>query len=140
MKNNPLFKKQLDAAAKSVKDHLVKDFKLGQVPVRVDLGNEGGVSIKSAVLKVEKLFPLKGKANLVFDLHFRHVAQKEKRLPVGIKIPAIIPYDRHEELVVEYDINEKKARARVAKGPFQLQDLPKVEYEVWVTIDLSAMK
>jgi hypothetical protein len=79
---------------------------------------------------------LKGKANIVFDLHFRHVVQKEKNV-LGVKVPAIIAYDRHEDLVVEYDINAKTAKARVLKGPFHLPPLPEKDYEVWVNIDLD---
>ena len=135
MKGKPLFQKQLDNATEAVKQHLVKETEVAGVPVRIDLGNEGGVAIKSAVLNVEKKFPLTGKANLVFDLHFRHVVQKEKEV-LGVKVPAIVAYDRHEDLVVEYDINQKTARARVLKGPFKLLPLPEQDYELWINIDL----
>jgi hypothetical protein len=81
------------------------------------------------------MFPLKGKANLVFDLHFRHVVMKETTL-LGKKIPAVIAYDRHEDLVVEYDITGETAKARVLKGPFKLSPLPEQDYEVWINIDL----
>jgi hypothetical protein len=139
MKDNPFFKKQLDAAVDSVKKHLVKEAEVAGITVRIDLGNEGNVSVKSAKLNVEKAFPLKGRADLVFDLHFRHVTMKET-VVAGVKIPAIVAYDRHEDLMVEYDINDKKARARVLKGPFKLPPLPEVEYEVWITLDLRDMK
>jgi hypothetical protein len=143
MKANPLFKKQLDTAADSIKKNLVKETNVAGVPVRINLGNEGGVSVKSAVLEVEKKFPLAGKAKLVFDLHFRQVVTKEREETVlgrKVKIPAVIAYDRHEELVVEYDIREKKAKAHVLKGPFSLPPLPKQDYEVWVEIDLREKK
>ncbi len=139
MKGKPVFQKQLDNATEAVKKNLVKETDIVGIPVRLDLGNEGGVSIKSAVLNVEKKYPLTGKANLVFDLHFRHVVQKEKEI-LGVKIPAIVAYDRHEDLVVEYDINQKTARARVLKGPFKLSPLPEQDYEVWINIDLSDKK
>jgi hypothetical protein len=139
MKENPIFRKQLDNATEAVKTHLVKETKVAGIPVRIDLGNEGGVSIKTAVLNVEKKFPLTGKANLDFDLHFRHVVQKDKEI-LGIKIPEIVAYDRHEKLVVEYDIKQKTARARVLKGPFKLSQLPQQDYEVWINIDLRDKK
>jgi hypothetical protein len=139
MRGNPFFKKQLDNAAEAVKKHLVKETSVAGVPVRLDLGNEGGVSVKSAVLNIDKKYPLKGKANLTFDLHFRHVVTKGK-VVLGQKIPDVVAYDRHEDLVVEYDINEKTARARVLKGPFKLEPLPEQDYEVWITIDLRDMK
>jgi hypothetical protein len=139
MKGKPLFQKQLDNATEAVKKNLVKETEVAGIPVRIDLGNEGGVSIKSAVLNVEKKLPLSGKANLTFDLHFRHVIQKEKEV-LGVKIPAIIAYDRHEDLVVEYDINQKTAKARVIKGPFKLPPLPEQDYEVWINIDLPDQK
>lgn len=135
MKGNQLFQKQLDKATESVKSHLFKETKFVGVPVRIDFGNEGGISIKSAILEVEKKYPLTGKANLVFDLHFRHVVQKETKI-LGVKIPAVILYDRHEDLVVEYDITQKTAKARVLKGPFKLSPFPEQDYEVWINIDL----
>ena len=49
-------------------------------------------------------------------------------------------YDRHEDLVVEYDINDKTAKARVLKGPFKLPPLPEQDYEVWINIDLRDKK
>jgi hypothetical protein len=135
MRGKPLFKKQLDNATEAVKKNLVKETDVAGVHIKIDLGNEGGVSIKSAVLNVENKFPLTGKASLVFDLHFRHVIQKEKEV-LGVKVPAIVAYDRHEDLVVEYDIKEKTAKARVLKGPFKLLPLPEQDYEVWIKLDL----
>jgi hypothetical protein len=132
MTKGTLFRKQLDNAVQAVKKNLVKEGPLG---TRIDLGNEGGVAIKSAVLKAERLFPVKGKANLVFDLHFRHVVTKGKTI-LGRKIPVVVAYDRHEDLVVEYDINSKQARARVLKGPFRIPLLPEKDYEVWINMDL----
>jgi len=130
------FQKQLDSAVEVVKKHLVREGPLG---IRIDLGNEGGVSIKSAILKAERLSPVRGKANFVFDLHFRHVVTKQKVI-LGQKIPAVVAYDRHEDLVVEYDINAKQARARVLKGPFRLPLLPEKDYEVWINLDLRDAK
>ena len=138
MKKGTFFQKQLDSAVEAFKKNLVKEAKL-PLDIRIDLGNSGGVTIKSAILKAEQLFPLKGKANLVFDLHFRHVVTPE-RVILGQKIPAIVAYDRHEDLVVEYDINAKQARARVLKGPFRLPLLPEKDYEVWIDLDLRDMK
>jgi hypothetical protein len=139
MKGNRLFQKQLENATDAVKKNLVKEIEVEGVPIRVDLGNEGGVSVKSAVLNVEKKFPVTGKANLVFDLHFHHVVQQEMEV-LGVKIPAIVAYDRHEDLVVEYDINNKTARARVVKGPFKLSSLPERDYEIWINMDLRDKK
>jgi hypothetical protein len=139
MKRGTFFQKQLDNAVEAVKKNLVRETKVAGIDIRLDLGNQGSVLVKSAVLKADQLFPVKGRADLVFDLHFRHVVTPE-RVILGQKFPAVVAYDRHEDLVVEYDINAKQARARVLKGPFRMPLLPEKDYEVWINMDLRSMR
>jgi hypothetical protein len=131
----PAAKKMLDEAAEKLKG--------------VAQGNESGVSVKSArgknvTFDVQTKKPIAGQITMVFDVHHRHRTTQDSELVIDTpfgkikqKIPGIVPYDRHDEIVAEYDIKEGRGKARVAKGPVDLPLLPKIDWELWVNLDLK---
>src|SRR5262249_46243898 len=110
-------------------------------------GNESGVSVKSAQGKNVAFDPatkklVAGDITVVFGVHHRHRVTPDREViidtPFGKikqKIPGIVAYDRHDDVVVAYDIKQGKGKARLAKGPVNLPLLPKVDWELWVNID-----
>jgi hypothetical protein len=105
-------------------------------------GNEGGVSVKSARAKNVTFDAKSGKATagnvtLVFDMHHRHRTTQDSYF-LGRRIPGIVAYDRHEEVLAEYDIQTGRGKARVAKGPLGLPLLPQIPWELWVNFDVKS--
>jgi hypothetical protein len=105
-------------------------------------GNEGGVSVKSASAKnvtfdLKTLRPVSGTVTVVFDVHHRHRTWEDGKNLLGIKLPGVVAYDRHDEVLAEYDLKERRGRARIAKGPLGLPLLPKIDWDLWINIDLK---
>jgi hypothetical protein len=131
----PAAKKLLDQAASELKEYAQ--------------GNEGGVSIKSASAK-EVSFdwttgrPISGRVTAVFDLHHRHRVMPDREMMIDTPfgrvtktVPGIVAYDRHDDIYVEFDLKEQRGRARIAKGPLDLPLLPKVDWDLWVNVDMK---
>ena len=135
LKKVPAAKKLLDEAATKLKD--------------AAQGNESSVTVKSASGKkvtfdAQTKKPVAGQITIVFDLHHRHRTTADQKViidtPLGKAekiIPGIVAYDRHDDLVVEYDIKDGKGKARLAKGPVQLPLIPKIDWELWINVDLK---
>lgn len=130
----PAAKKLLDDAAEQLKKSVAQ-------------GNESGVSVKSAQGKNVTFDPatkklVAGDITVEFDIHHRHRTTPDRDLivdtPIGKikqRIPGIVAYDRHDDVVVVYDIRQGKGKARLAKGPLDLPLLPKIDWELWVGVD-----
>jgi hypothetical protein len=131
----PAAKKILDDAAGQLK--------------KVAQGNESGVTVKSArgknvTFDLQTKKPVAGEITVVFDLHHRHRTTPDREViidtPFGKikqKIPGIVAYDRHDEVVAEYDIKAGRGKARLAKGPVKLPLIPEINWELWVNLDLK---
>jgi hypothetical protein len=104
----PAAKKLLDEAAAKLKKYAQ--------------GNESGVSVKSArgrdvAFDVKTGKPAAGQITVVFDLHHRHRVTKDGAIRIfGKPLPGVVAYDRHDEVLVEYDIKSGRGKARLAIG------------------------
>jgi len=128
--------KQVPAAKKLLDDAAAKLRQFAQ-------GNESGVSVKRAsgknvVFDVKTGKPLSGQITVVFDLHHRHRTTSDGEIRIfGKPLPGIVPYDRHDEVLVEYDIKAGRGKARLAKGPLALPLLPMIDWELWINVEIK---
>jgi hypothetical protein len=112
-------------------------------------GNEGSVVVKSASAKnvtfdLTTFRPSAGTVTVVFKVHHRHRVSQDRNVIVETPfgrlertIPGVVAYGPNDEIVAEFDLQKERGKARIAKGPVGLPFIPRIEWDLWVNIDLK---